>query len=357
MTEHVIPQAESTPQPIQSLGFGYEKISPSGEWLDQAIVAVYRTENKTTYLVPVTTGEDARWTEQISALKHNGTPCHLLPAGADSYTETERAFAQTTLEQPSTEIKTPFAVRVHTEEALVFDPNSTKSVLDVMIATGQDTSEIRQARLAALRGEKNEIVDTLGQILELNTLLQTDEKQAAALRTAYGLMHQPIWLSDTIGELTEKGTQAFQFRRIKQRIEEGIDPEVVKASVTNPEDLRKLAQAGWDELIAFARTHNRDLAQDGIYTEVHKVGEVVIAIPAIASTNYHGDLGYVEFGGGHTLAEMYGNTELNHRDLPQELNAVIDSSPLLRLSQQLGIISGGATTLQRRCRTTFTADG
>jgi len=357
MTENIVRLPETEPQATQPTGFDYEKIAPSGEWGAQVMVPVYRSPDKTTYLVPITDEEDARWGGQIKALKDKGTPCHLLPAGTDSYTQAERVFAEDTLEQSSTEIRSPFAVRLHKEEALVFDPTSAKSVLDVMIATGQDVPAIRQARRAALRGESNEVGNVLGRVLELNAVCQTDDQLALALRTAYGLVHQPIWLTDTIGELAEKGVEAFQFSRIQQRLEEGVDPEVVKASVTSPEELRHVAQEGWKELITFARTHNSDLARDGIYTEVHKVGNVVIVMPAIASTNYPGDLGYVEFGGGHTLAEIYGNTELNHRDLPQELNTAIDTSSLLQLSKQLGIISAGPATLQRRCRTTFTAEG
>lgn len=337
------------------LGLGYEKLIVPDKW--EGWVPVYRTPDSATYLVPMKS--DATGHRSIQALQADGVPCHLLPSGADQYTGRESQFAREVLEQPPTEVRAPFAPRLREKEALVFDPTSAKSVLDVMIATGHDSRDIRKARHDALHGELNPIVDTMKHVLELGALADDYDARANALGKAYGFQNYSMSSIDSINSLVEKGLEAFPLQRVQQRMAAGVDPETVKASVTDPEMLQSAAAEGWEEMIAFAQTHNADVYGNGIYTELHKMGDVLVALPAIASTAWtsRAGMGYVDVTSGHTLAEIYDVVEADRRNLSPDVSTFLDNSTLLKLSRKLGLLANGPSTLQRRCYTTFDEAG
>ena len=360
MSEIPLNTHEATDQPLPSMGFNYEKLSIPGEWAEQVIVSVFRTPDKATYLVPINGADDERWQERVRALQTNDIPCHLLPSGADQYSAQEKHFAQQTLGQPAGETKAPFAPRLRKEEALVFDPTSPKSMLDVMIATGHDSPDIRKARLAALHGEANATVDTLRNLLDFGAYGESGDARAHALQIAYDF-YDKVSFIDIVEQLTEKGTDAFRYTRIQQRVAEGVEPKLVESAVTHPDQIQQVATDGWKQMIDFARVHNKDLSRGGIYTELHRIGGVLVALPAIASTAWApvGEaLSQVAItGDGHTLAENYKNDAPQKQDLSRDLIDFMRTTPLRQLSKKLGILTGGRSTLQRRCLTTFDDEG
>lgn len=353
LVSHTQEIADSPP-----LGHGYERFeSPNGYMVG---VPTFRTPNKLIYLVPVEPGDENRWAERVDVLRFNDVPCHLLPSGEDQYTSAESVFATETLGQPAREVRTPLMPRQNEKEALVFDPRSAKSVLDVMIACGQDTRKIRELRRTALHGESNPEVDILEDLLEFGRAFETDRGKADTLRTVYGIDNY-TGTSDVVYSLIDKGLDAFPYQRIEQRKAEGVNLELIKEAVDAPERLRALIADGWEQAIEAAKVHNSDLHTKGIYTELHKVGGVVVALPALTSTAWEksgSTVGYVDVtGAGHTLTGLYRDYSSKNAQNTDVTGSLINAAPIIQLSRELGVLANGPATLQRRCLTTFDADG
>ncbi|MFZ1249581.1 MAG: hypothetical protein WAQ24_04640 [Candidatus Saccharimonadales bacterium] len=318
----------------------------------------YNNGESTTLLVAVT--DDARWQKRVGMLREQGIPCHLLPAKGDTYIPEEFAFASNTLQETPLETSSPYVRGPRAVEAIVFDPSSPKSLLDVMIRTGHDTSQLRQARRDALQGNPNDIVAILANCIEAaqSADVEAETGGKGVYSTVYGNS-----ISSThqfVEDLAHKGLESWGYRTIERMHQAGVDQELVQLFAQNPEQAQAIATAAWQESIAAAHTHNTDAKQKGVYTEIHELGGVMIVLPAIASTAYEthdSNIGYVDVTGqGHTLAEIYANGAYGAGS-ERPINKTVFDSTVARLARGLGMSQCGPRTLQRRCLTTFDANG
>lgn len=338
--------APETQQPPE--GFSYQCFDREHGF--PLYVMTVQHEGRTTYLLP-TTEDIERDEEKLRLIANTGAHVRMLPAEADTYSEDEKRRYQD-LSARGVHLEKPL-VHEHNVEVLLFDPHSVKSLLDVMIATGHDTPELRAERRAALRGEETPTITILK---SLEQMTRSDDPRATALSDVLGFS-DGLYSDTLIEQLVSEGSDSSSVDRVRSKLESGINPELVESTVAEPERLQAIITQAWNEIIIVAREHNKDVHRNRLYVELHQVGGVLIPVPAVVSTdmwesakNMLGDIDVT--GAGHTLTEMYSHDSVYGKSYSYALIKYHESQ-LARLSKEIGLGVSGRATLQRRCLTTF----
>lgn len=142
--------------------FRWEALKESGSSDDVVYVPAITSGGRKTYLLPLS--NDATINKnRISAIQEleEAVRLRVLPAGDDTLSSDERQRVEQDLGLGPAGYTSDYFGYAGEDQAIVFDPTSVKSILDVLIASGSDTDELRMARRAALRGETNQLADTL----------------------------------------------------------------------------------------------------------------------------------------------------------------------------------------------------
>ena len=326
-----------------------------GDENNSEFIPVLIDGSRKTYLV---SKESSYADSKIAVLKKAGVSLHLLPSTTDSYTTDEEEYARTILNQRPRSISTPIAPRSEQVEALVYEP-TTKSLLDIMIRSGHDTPDIRQARRAALRGDDSHIVEAFDLItfcaepteIDLNDHdAIVEEKQRKALSRLLDVSLNKANMHYKAAE----GLDFYEYRTISTALERGLRPELVKAAVEPDSETLELVSHAWGQAIDAARQYNTESRKSGIYTELYRIGDLIIPVPAIVSTELNSRnsiIGGVDETSGHSLAQIYVLTE--HEAGQNHLNDIIYGSEVAQLAKAMGFGERRGGTLIQRCRTFF----
>lgn len=312
----------------------------------------------TTYLIERSDSPHTR--DRLNAMGAANVVCRVLPAHTDTLTEDERAYSKGLPHNRALFAKNPLSPQLE-REALVFEPTA-KSMLDIMIRAGHNGPEIRQARRAAVRGEAGPIVEAMTLATEfikeaaaLDDMTSAERKRRKVLGGALDFRDSALSLAEG---LAKQGLDYGGFRRVSTRLTDGLQPDLIKDSVEPDAEVISMLQDSWGQALSLAKTYNTDQYRDGIYTELHKVGDVIIPIPAIASTAWEKNdsgIGYVSEDSGHTLAEIYAHGSLRGEPTPGSIDAAVFNKDTAALVKAYGLQYRG--TLLERCRTVFDDEG
>lgn len=338
--------------------FRWEALKESASSNDVVYVPAITSGERKTYLLPLSNDSTIN-KNRISAIQELGNDVRLrvLPVGDDTLSGDERQRVEQDLGLGFADYKSDYFGYVGEDQAIVFDPTSVKSILDVLIASGSDTDELRMARRAALRGETNQLADTLQTALDAVRTHNEDQNDmvAAALHAAYGLSSCRVSIDSLIEEIVEKGVEkSFILQRIRAGNKLGLQSELIMQTVTRPEALRDDISAAWREAVEYAREHNHNLKDAGAYVELHRIGNTLVPLVALTDTTSWSNssprsLGYVNVESGHTLAEIYAEAD----QFPSQ--KWVRGFKIITLARQLGIVH--RTTLERRCLLEIKDDG
>lgn len=162
---------------------------------------------------------------------------------------------------------------------------------------------------------------------------------------------QPNPFSPENPEASRLQTNLDLLRLDHERLEQDMTPEMPTKIAQNTPEVQELLGDIWGRSARLAIQQNTDVTGKGIYTEIHRYGDALIAIPALASTDYFSSdsgIGYVDVtGGGHTLAEIYAYGGLRSAPGQEEIDKSIFESDIAKLAQVLNMKERG--TLLKRC--------
>ncbi|MBP9852764.1 hypothetical protein KBC77_02125 [Candidatus Saccharibacteria bacterium] len=331
-----IPPSDTRPLP-QAGGDGYAVFSnPDTE--SKVYVMGVPTEDGMAYLIPevVTEENEYRVTERVGALAFYGIGVRRI----DGRTKELEGKAN---------------------EGLVVEL-SLGGYLGVLERFSGGSEVVAEARRAFDSGEQSELLDSLNILARMAVLEEKsygsdqDQKLYDTYKNVFKIEAES---SHVLTELAEKGLEAHSLTLVADRLANGVDGGLLEQSVKSPDVLRDAVMSTWKECIDLAFMHNTDLADDGVYTEIHKVGDVLIPVPAISSvafTSRDSSLGYVDKSSGHTLVEMYNMGPHLYSDT-KDLDTIVFNKNLLELIRGLGLEYSAGKTLQRRCVTVRGSDG
>ncbi len=320
-----------------------------------------------TYFFPEPNSDDdplSYGSQRLKAMQRAGIPLRLKAGETNRFEPKDRKYARTVLRQDPFTLKYPHAEQTGSE-ALVVRRNPV-AILDLMIRAGHDSSDIRQARIAAAHGRPNHTASSLSVALEaaaLEDVLYEEEVPIAQKRRSevYKACFEGTvtGVRDLLLSAVKKGVDFAAMHRAERLLQHGFRPDIVETLAQDPEKSKRLFTEVWADAIERARRHNTDRHNEGVYVELYKYCGGVLPLPAIASTAYDvHDSGIGWVGSGHTLAQIY--VEGGGRRLPEHASkdAEIFDTKAAEASKALGLGEmSAAKLLQRRARVFFDKAG